>query len=104
MSTTVYTPVRANPPPAATGDTINPWFRTFDNDTTLIVTADIGVRDHAAVALAHEAAVNNPDLKAFIEECSRTRVAEADMATLEKKGVDTGLKALHRVFALSHSA
>jgi len=47
--------------------------------------------------LAHEAAATDPALRAFIDECGKTRVAEADMATLEKRGVDTGLKAVHPV-------
>ncbi|MDT8388734.1 MAG: leucine--tRNA ligase [Thiogranum sp.] len=47
--------------------------------------------------LARQAAAGNPQLQAFIEECAHTKVAEADMATLEKKGVDTGLIALHPV-------
>ncbi len=47
--------------------------------------------------LAKKAAQHNPALQAFIDECAHTRVAEADMATLEKKGVDTGLKAVHPV-------
>ena len=47
--------------------------------------------------LAREAAEGSPELAAFIEECRKTKVAEADMATLEKKGVDTGLKALHPI-------
>jgi leucyl-tRNA synthetase len=37
-------------------------------------------------ALATQAAENNPALEAFIEECKRGSVAEADMATAEKKG------------------
>jgi len=45
--------------------------------------------------LAEQAAIGNSALKAFLEECGKTRMAEADMATLEKKGVDTGLKAIH---------
>ncbi len=47
--------------------------------------------------LAAGAAGANPALQAFIDECRNTRVAEADMATMEKKGVDTGLQALHPV-------
>jgi leucyl-tRNA synthetase len=47
--------------------------------------------------LAKKAAVNNPALKAFIDECAHTKVAEADMATLEKRGVDTGLSAVHPI-------
>ncbi len=43
--------------------------------------------------LAQKAAENNPELAAFIDECRNTKVAEAEMATMEKKGVDTGFKA-----------
>ena len=46
--------------------------------------------------LALEAAKNNAELAAFIEECkANSKSTEADMATMEKKGVDTGLKAIH---------
>ena len=41
------------------------------------------------------AAQSNPELAAFIRECKTASVAEADMATMEKKGMDTGLKAVH---------
>ena len=40
-------------------------------------------------------AENNPELAAFIDDCRHSSVAEADMATMEKKGMDTGLKAIH---------
>ncbi|MFM2482217.1 leucine--tRNA ligase [Celerinatantimonas sp. YJH-8] len=45
--------------------------------------------------LALKAAENNPELAKFIDACKNTKVAEADMATMEKLGVDTGLKAIH---------
>jgi leucyl-tRNA synthetase len=45
--------------------------------------------------LAQKAAENNPELAAFIDECRNTKVAEADMATMEKKGVATGFYATH---------
>ncbi|MFN2338576.1 MAG: leucine--tRNA ligase, partial [Gammaproteobacteria bacterium] len=45
--------------------------------------------------LALAAAERDADLAAFIEECRHTKVAEADMATLEKKGRATGFQALH---------
>lgn len=45
--------------------------------------------------LALAAAENNTDLQAFIAECKSNKATEADMATMEKKGVDTGLKAIH---------
>ncbi|KAB7711919.1 leucine--tRNA ligase [Plesiomonas shigelloides] len=45
--------------------------------------------------LAQKAAENNPKLAAFINECRNTKVAEAELATMEKKGVATGLYAIH---------
>ncbi len=46
-------------------------------------------------ALATLAAQNNPKLAEFIAECKRGSVAEADVATAEKKGMDTGLFVTH---------
>ena len=40
--------------------------------------------------LATAAAENNLELQAFIDECKAGSVAEADMATMEKKGLPTG--------------
>ncbi|UOO81510.1 leucine--tRNA ligase [Uruburuella testudinis] len=40
--------------------------------------------------LAAAAAQDRPELQAFIAECKAGSVAEADMATMEKKGVPTG--------------
>lgn len=45
--------------------------------------------------LAVAAAKENTDLAAFIDECKNSKTTEADMAAMEKKGVDTGLKAIH---------
>ena len=45
--------------------------------------------------LALAAAKNSPALANFIQECKTNKATEADMATMEKKGVDTGLKAIH---------
>ena len=47
--------------------------------------------------LALAAAENNPALAAFIQGCKTNKSTEADMATMEKEGVDTGLKALHPI-------
>ncbi|OOF35821.1 leucine--tRNA ligase [Rodentibacter heidelbergensis] len=49
----------------------------------------------AAHPLASLAAQNNPELAAFIQEAKNAKVAEADLATMEKKGMATGLFALH---------
>ncbi|MBP8296981.1 MAG: leucine--tRNA ligase [Burkholderiales bacterium] len=45
--------------------------------------------------LAAHAAAANPALAAFIEECKKGGVAEADMATMEKKGMPAGLVVMH---------
>jgi len=46
-------------------------------------------------ALATLAATDNPALAEFIAECKRGSVAEADIATAEKKGMATGLFVTH---------
>jgi leucyl-tRNA synthetase len=55
----------------------------------------------AAVAAEHplatEAAKGNPGLAAFIEECKKGGVQEAELATMEKKGMATGLDVLHPI-------
>ena len=45
--------------------------------------------------LATHAAQQKPELNAFIDECKRGGVAEADLATQEKKGMATGLTVKH---------
>ncbi|WP_313585546.1 leucine--tRNA ligase [Acinetobacter variabilis] len=56
---------------------------------------------YVAVAAEHpmalKAAETNPELQAFIEECRMGSVAEADLATAEKKGMATGLSVKHPV-------
>jgi leucyl-tRNA synthetase len=47
--------------------------------------------------LALQAADTNPEVAAFIEECKQVKVAEAEMATLEKKGMATPFRALHPI-------
>ncbi|MXS81503.1 leucine--tRNA ligase [Nitrosomonas oligotropha] len=54
---------------------------------------------YVAVAAEHpialHAAQNNPALQAFIQECKLGSAKEADLATQEKKGMDTGLFVIH---------
>ena len=38
---------------------------------------------------------NNAEVADFIAECKRQSMAEADMATMEKAGIDIGIKAIH---------
>ncbi|WP_111638620.1 leucine--tRNA ligase [Marinomonas shanghaiensis] len=56
---------------------------------------------YVAVATQHplslEASAKNADLATFIEESKKMSTTEADMATVEKKGMDTGFKAIHPI-------
>jgi leucyl-tRNA synthetase len=45
--------------------------------------------------LAQQAAATNPALAAFIEDCKGGKMAEAELATMEKKGCATGIYAVH---------
>jgi leucyl-tRNA synthetase len=47
--------------------------------------------------LAREVALEKPLVAAFIEECRHGGTAQADIETAEKKGIDTGISAIHPV-------
>ena len=47
--------------------------------------------------LAQQAASTNPQIQAFVDECRHGGTAEADVETQEKKGIETGLHALHPI-------
>jgi leucyl-tRNA synthetase len=47
--------------------------------------------------IAKHIAEKNSALAQFIADCKVQSVAEADMATMEKRGMDTGIKALHPI-------
>lgn len=68
------------------------WVFTTRADTIMGVTFCAVAAEHP---LAARAARDNPELAAFIEECKRGGVAEADMATMEKKGMPTGIFVQH---------
>ncbi|HEY9145520.1 MAG TPA: leucine--tRNA ligase [Thiobacillus sp.] len=68
------------------------WVFTTRADTIMGVTFCAVAAEHPLATLAAE---NNPALAAFIAECKQGSVAEADVATMEKKGMDTGLKVTH---------
>lgn len=63
-------------------------------DTVMGITYVAVAAEHP---LAKAAAANNDKLAAFIEECKSNGVTEAEMATMEKMGVDTGLRAVHPI-------
>ena len=68
------------------------WVFTTRADTIKGVTFCAVAPEHA---LASFAAQSNPELAAFIAECKKGSVIEADMATMEKKGMPTGLFVSH---------
>jgi leucyl-tRNA synthetase len=68
------------------------WVFTTRADTIMGVTFCAVAAEHP---LARRAAQDNPALAAFIAECKQGSVAEADMATMDKKGMDTGVKVTH---------
>ncbi len=68
------------------------WVFTTRADTIMGVTFCAVAAEHP---LAARAARDNPELAAFIEACKQGGVAEADLATIEKKGMPTGLQVTH---------
>ncbi|MRR51979.1 MAG: leucine--tRNA ligase [Rhodocyclaceae bacterium] len=68
------------------------WVYTTRADTIMGVTFVAVAAEHP---LAIHAAKNKPELAAFIEECKHCSVMEADMATMEKKGLPTGIFVQH---------
>lgn len=80
-------------------------FKMQDSDETVTVYTTrpdtfYGVSYLAVAAghpLAEQAAKNNTELAQFIQECRNTKVAEAELATMEKKGMFTGRYALHPI-------
>ena len=68
------------------------WVFTTRADTIMGVTFCAVAAEHP---LATHAARNNPALAAFIDECKRGSVMEADIATMEKKGMPTGISVTH---------
>ncbi|MGZ8959785.1 MAG: class I tRNA ligase family protein, partial [Methylosarcina sp.] len=68
------------------------WVYTTRADTIMGVTFCAVAPEHP---LAARAAKNNPELAAFIHECEQTGTAEADLATIEKKGMPTGIDVTH---------
>ena len=45
--------------------------------------------------IALQVAQSNPQLAEFIQQCQTQQVSEAEMATMEKLGMDTGISAVH---------
>ena len=68
------------------------WVFTTRADTIMGVTYVAVAPEHP---LALRAAEKNPAVASFIADCKQGGVAEADLATMEKSGVDTGFTVTH---------
>jgi len=72
-------------------------YRSFDvyttrPDTLMGVTYTTLATQHP---IALKIAQSNPKLAAFIQNCQTQQVSEAEMATMEKRGMDTGVTVMH---------
>ena len=68
------------------------WVFTTRADTIMGVTFCAVAAEHP---LATHAAARDARIAAFVEECKRGGVAEADLATMDKKGMPTGIFVTH---------
>ncbi|WIM04569.1 MAG: leucine--tRNA ligase [Candidatus Nitricoxidivorans perseverans] len=71
------------------------WVYTTRADTIMGVTFCAVAAEHPLAAHAANANGGNPVLAAFIDECRHGSVMEADIATMEKKGMPTGISVTH---------
>src|SRR5688572_19269418 len=81
---------------SAQGARTNAGLKVFTTraDTIMGITFAAVAAEHP---LATEAAKGKAKLAEFIEECKRGGVQEAELATMEKKGMPTGLYVLHPI-------
>ncbi|AFL73021.1 leucine--tRNA ligase [Thiocystis violascens] len=63
-------------------------------DTVMGVTYVAVAAEHP---LAHRAALDNPEIAAFIEDCRQGGTSEAEIETMEKKGQRLGIDAIHPI-------
>jgi len=68
------------------------WVYTTRVDTIMGITFCAVAAEHP---LAQHAARSNTQLAEFVEECQQGSVAEADLATMEKRGMPTGITVTH---------
>ena len=70
------------------------WVFTTRADTLMGTTFCAVAAEHP---IAASAAKTNPALAAFVEECKRGTVLEAELAQIEKKGMPTGMFCVHPI-------
>ena len=80
------------PPSSSASESGVLWVFTTRADTLMGATYVAVAAEHP---LALHAARDNPELAAFIDECRRGGVTEAELATQEKKGLPTELTVTH---------
>jgi leucyl-tRNA synthetase len=81
--------------PGSDGNALAPLtVYTTRADTLMGVTYVAVAAEHP---LAKKAAENNAELQGFIDSCKAISVAEADLATMEKRGMATGMLATHPI-------
>ncbi|MBI4123819.1 MAG: leucine--tRNA ligase, partial [Betaproteobacteria bacterium] len=68
------------------------WVFTTRADTLMGATFCAVAAEHPIAVFASQ---RDPEIKAFVEECKRGPAMEAELAQIEKKGMPTGLHALH---------
>jgi leucyl-tRNA synthetase len=78
---------------SAAGDALDPVTVFTTRPDTLMGVTFLSIAAEHPLALA--AAASNPDLAAFIGELRQGGVSEAELETQEKRGMDTGLRAIH---------
>ncbi|MGB5708185.1 MAG: leucine--tRNA ligase [Arenicellales bacterium] len=70
------------------------WVYTTRPDTIMGVTFVSVAAEHP---LALKAAKSDPNIAAFVEQCKSVNTAEAELETMEKKGIPLGIHAIHPV-------
>jgi len=70
------------------------WVFTTRADTLMGATFMAVAAEHP---IAEAAAQRDPKVKAFVEECKKGAVMEAELAQIEKKGVATGISVSHPI-------
>jgi leucyl-tRNA synthetase len=63
-------------------------------DTLMGVTYLAIAPEHPLATLAGK---SRPEVQTFVDSCKNIKTAEADLATMEKRGIDTGFKAVHPI-------
>src|SRR3970040_1965866 len=86
--------VRNGVPYRLQGESKTLWVFTTRADTLMGATFMAVAAEHPIAAFA---AKGNPQLAAFVEDCKRGAVMEAELAQMDKQGMPTGLTCTHPI-------